>query len=714
MGTHPLAEAPIVPMGSQMAQFSSHGGSPFPHTTGTDVDGNTSQANLQYWLSQADSEVDADSLMRSDINASLHRRQQPTNPSSISAAGPSNVHSSHIPNAMSDASIAKLEGVWRAKIAKSQYFEDLWNQVAGNSATNIFCCDNTLAPLAHTNGHTINRRGVDNSVRNQLKAEFGTPFPMSKVHVATESASSSQTDKFPPAEVLDISLDIYFRQIHPKNPFIHVPTFKAASTPPSLLFIMCILGLSTMSTTGDSRFVKKAFLDVRRRALMELVATDTIGNTSEEHLCAFATSFLALQLAVFSSDIDLVAQTQVLYSTLMAVSTRQGLYNAPEAACSDMLPPPDQLTQRWHAWARVESIRRLISCLVGIDWWWGNNACLNPTIRPENIHMSLPSDDDLFNAQTAEEWMHLIQMGRNIEMPSIKPQSFHLKGSLDPVFMQPHPLQGFTLLSLLSVVKHILCDTQHRYFAQIEDWRGADKLVPWKTYRMDFRGCSFVPTVVQLGPLVTKPGRYSDVNVVVQWHNLNINLTANVNNFEVAAGRRGRVKALEALADIAEWSKTPAARRAAIHAAHIYRSLNNRKAAENLMLNSYSSLFSSALVIGLFVLHAPSYQNAGSGPGLAAYDLIGDIDWGLVGDCGLTDPVTKPVSMYDAHQRTAATDFINFGGPVLLNGVPNSGSASARRVLHDFAHLMDGMGAWKPKTFSQILHIMSEELVEMT
>ncbi|KAF2157790.1 hypothetical protein K461DRAFT_24387 [Myriangium duriaei CBS 260.36] len=693
-----MNSTPMVPMAAQTPQAPSHDTQSFASPYPDQFDTSANDA-LQFWLNQADNDIDFSNLQMPDLNGPFHH----SNPGSTFATSPPSVGSSHAASISSipEARFAKVEHVWRAKLAKSSYFQNLWNEVATSSARNIFCCDGKMARLASPSGYTDSRWGINAAIRNQLKVEFGTPSPTPNGQRGPQN--------FPPAEVLDIALDIYFRRIHPKSPFIHVPTFQASLTPPALLFIMCILGLSTMST-GVSKFVKKAFLDVRKRALLDLVASDTDDNSSEEHLCAFAASFLTLQLAVFSSDIDLVAQTQVLYSTLMAVSTRQGLFNAPEASYSDILPGPDQLNQRWCAWARVESVRRLIICLLSTDWWWGNNASLNPLIHPEDVQVSLPSDDDLFNARTAEDWMHLIHAGRNFEMPSVRPRGLYLKGSLDALLMQPHPIQPFTMHSLLTVIKHLLCDIQHRYFAQVEDWRGSDRLVPWKTYRLDFRGCAFVPTVVQLARAAITSQRYSELNVVVLWHNLNINLTANVGIFEMAAGKKGADKGLRALADIAEWSKTPAARRAAIHAAQTYRHLSNRKVSDTLMLNCFSSLFVAALVLGLFVFQVQQDQSSGNGPGLVPFDLMGDIDWTLVGDCGLTDPVTKPVSMYDAHQRTAVTDYINFGGPVLLNGIPTTGYMSARRVLHDFAHLMDEMGPWKPKTFSRILHIMSDVL----
>jgi len=126
-----------------------------------------------------------------------------------------------------------------------------------------------------------------------------------------------------------------------------------------------------------------------------------------------------------------------------------------------------------------------------------------------------------------------------------------------------------------------------------------------------------------------------------------------------------------------------------------------------------TALFSSALVLGLYLFTLPQTPSTGPAPGEYRYELMDDVDWTLVGDCGLIDNAPNPVMMFETPQNSPTTDFINFGGPVSMGGsAPTGGYVSARRVLLDYAHLMDEMGAWKPKTFSRILHIMSDVLEE--
>ena len=88
-----------------------------------------------------------------------------------------------------------------------------------------------------------------------------------------------------------------------------------------------------------------------------------------------------------------------------------------------------------------------------------------------------------------------------------------------------------------------------------------------------------------------------------------------------------------------------------------------------------------------------------------------EIDWTSVGDSGLADDTVGSSTIYDTPQHTPAVNWIKYGGPVSVGGTaPNRGYVSARRILLDYAHLMDEMGAWKPRTFSRVLHIMSDVL----
>ena len=126
-----------------------------------------------------------------------------------------------------------------------------------------------------------------------------------------------------------------------------------------------------------------------------------------------------------------------------------------------------------------------------------------------------------------------------------------------------------------------------------------------------------------------------------------------------------------------------------------------------------SALFCSALILGLYLFTTQPQDNDSAS---ASYELLDDVDWTVIGNAGMAEhsPENSPGRMFEsAHASDSARTFIEVGGPVSLNGVSVVGGyQSARRTLLDFAHLMDGIGTWKPRTLARILHIMSDVLEE--
>lgn len=76
-----------------------------------------------------------------------------------------------------------------------------------------------------------------------------------------DAAASPSVDgiQFPPAEILDIALEMYLYYFHPTLPIIHIPTFSAKNASRPLLLCMCLIGLSILGTAGAAKFVTRTF-----------------------------------------------------------------------------------------------------------------------------------------------------------------------------------------------------------------------------------------------------------------------------------------------------------------------------------------------------------------------------------------------------------------------------------------------------------------------
>jgi hypothetical protein len=197
-------------------------------------------------------------------------------------------------------------------------------------------------------------------------------------------------------------------------------------------------------------------------------------------------------------------------------------------------------------------------------------------------------------------------------------------------------------------------------------------------------------------------------NCFVLWHNMCIMLTADIRLFEIGAGCAGAATARQALDDIAIWSQTPSARRACLHAAQTFKLMSNRRASDGDPFHASAGLFISALILGLYVFMIP--PRAENSSINAGFDLIDDVDWDIVGSEGLSNENTNFPS------DDAAINFIRHGGGICFDGVIHQpGYAAARRILLDYARLLEDIGRWRVRInqFSRVLRIMSDALVDV-
>ncbi|KEQ94580.1 hypothetical protein AUEXF2481DRAFT_5476 [Aureobasidium subglaciale EXF-2481] len=664
-----------------------------------------SQDMLHFWLAQADNDLGYGALTLPDVIDTPYT-PDPTHRLaclSVHRAATSETSDTASTGNIPNERFARVENCWLAKNNGTHHLApSLWSDILRSPGPNLF---STGPSPPHEK--LDSRWGVNAALRCRLEAEFGA-------HVLhTTGSSAKRPSTFPPAEVLEICLDHYFRRFHPMAPFIHVPSFDASNTPLPLLYAMCMIGLSALESSNGGNFISNAFTILLRRVHNDLAISAITPTAPHARLAIFAAGFLTLCLAALSGDKDRLAQSQTLYAILIATAQRQGLFSVEELDVEDAISDVDDENLRWLTWARIETVKRLIVALLTTDWWFSANSSASPAIRPETLQLCLPCDDVLFRAESAQRWKQLQQIGKRISMPMIKPRTFNLEGALDSVILLDPPLDAPGQYTLLSAIKLCVCDAQHRHFLPTDDWDRHDHLIPWETYQDDLRARCLVQTTLALAPVITGSAKTADLNSLVLWHNICLTLNSNMQIFELAAGRAGAGPAGKALADVEDWARTSSARRACIHAAQTFKLLSNRKVSESITLNSMSALFCSALILGLYLF---TVQNSEAETARLPYEVMDDVDWTIVGNAGMaeTSPGNSPGMMFESsHASNVTRTFIEMGGPVSINGVvATSGFQTARRTLLDFAHLMDGIGTWKPRTLSRILHIMSDVLEE--
>lgn len=219
----------------------------------------SSNDTLQMWLEpRADSASNLGSLgvMRdghfSDFNDSLTVTPHSRDPHSIEI---SKNTGENIPSER----FSRVQRCWLAPPNHTgRVMNSLWRDIAYTDLDNLFSVTSHL--LSIPNLISGSRWGVDEDCRRRLQAAFSqTPFPYSMHSPRNGALSPMAPGNFPPAEILDMALDIFFRTFHPLVPFVHLPTFSARQTRLPLLYVMCLIGMMMLGTKGTTVFVARNF-----------------------------------------------------------------------------------------------------------------------------------------------------------------------------------------------------------------------------------------------------------------------------------------------------------------------------------------------------------------------------------------------------------------------------------------------------------------------
>ncbi|ETN46260.1 uncharacterized protein HMPREF1541_00444 [Cyphellophora europaea CBS 101466] len=590
---------------------------------------------------------------------------------------------------------------------------NLWRDIIGHQVDNLFS-DSSESPPHPKAGSNW---GLDADCRYRLRDAFRTPAPSAlhspRIQSITpfEPMMNNDSSIFPPAEILDIAMGLFFRHFHPTVPFIHVPTFSVNNTPSPLLFVICLIGLSILGTTGATRFVSRMFPSFLQRVSADLAACTSGTATSPQQLTYLATALLTLHLAAMTGDKDTIAQSQMLYVSTLALMQQNGLFSACDGGdLNALISDLHDSEHHWKAWSRIESTKRLILSTLALDSWYGALLFRAPIVRSEAVKLYAPCAEPLFQAKSATQFQSLIRGGKLTTAPTFQISDLHANPT------PPSSPLGFlgssTLLALLQIQSQ---ETYHRLMPA--DPLSLGSLIPWQLYASDLKARSLIPAVLGASALCgpTAPPPHHDTNTLVLWHALCNSLLADFRMFELAAGRHGAGPATGALESISAWTQTPSARRAVVHAAQTHRLMERRRVSDHVSVGSVVAVFGGALVLGLYLFMVPQASNHANRTTVELADV--DIDWAELGELGFTDDSLG--SNHDGGTTGGAdpspvAHFVRYGGTVALNGVPHQGGyESARRVLLDFANLMDGISGRKLRTFTQVLHIMSDDLMNV-
>lgn len=328
-------------------------------------------------------------------------------------------------------------------------------------------------------------------------------------------------------------------------------------------------------------------------------------------------------------------------------------------------------------------------------------------LQIDKVEVILPCDAILFEAPTAANFLHATNAGTPMTMPRM-----HMdlaQGSL------PAVLSDLSLQTLLDALHLQISAARHKLLVGNDSAFEAHSFVPAQIFAKDDSAKNIGTTLAYISANHHHMIQGKNPLTALTWHSLCMMLTADLDRFELASGREGGENTQMAMVDVVTWSKSAGARRAVIHAAQIFWMLSLSRIPEKILLMPELLLFSSALVLGLYLFVTPLKKENTSAP---PFEVLQEIDWAAVGSDGLLDSPDASIAYKCIHSSSqqlysccTAQQFIGHGGIIAFAGdIQRGGATATRKILLDYAHLIDEVTNWQGSEYSQLLRALSESI----
>ncbi|PLB53904.1 hypothetical protein P170DRAFT_504782 [Aspergillus steynii IBT 23096] len=228
-------------------------------------------------------------------------------------------------------------------------------------------------------------------------------------HPPFEIPSSSHGSSF--AKELLCS-DAYFKYFHPGFPIIHKPSFNPNTCPEALLKAISAIG--TLYATGDGKIAhSRASFDTGLQSLDTYIQSDP---TRVQDPWVIPAYLILESFGMYCCDDQLFVKAQNIHRRLVdsvreLQMTRESQISHADVESDDgrrELSALDDasipLATRWNSFVHAELRKRTIYCLYLLDSQFAIICNVRPLMSALEIKYDLPCPDELWDAETAEDW----------------------------------------------------------------------------------------------------------------------------------------------------------------------------------------------------------------------------------------------------------------------------------------------------------------------
>jgi len=427
-----------------------------------------------------------------------------------------------------------------------------------------------------------------------------------------ENGAVAFKKSLPTVAVLNDLIEKYFQYWHPNWPMLHYPTFDPSRTSALVLLNMVALG-ALFVKTPDGPELADAIMEKMHEALSFCMSAQLslFFDEYDRDVLALCQAYMMRQLFwLTAGDRNMLESTQLLHSTVANVARRAGMFSADSCELPEGMT---SLEREWRQWVGCEVRRRTALCFCINDLTFATFFMTPPYATVGSVSWSLPENDALFAAKTAEEW-HQKRLNAKPRSAPLHDLAASLFTSQPDTVFRNHSQSSFSTHILVSSIFSIVLATR------------VNRPDLDKELSKDCKSQAPLANSLAAALRALTAGKPDPFGSRVTWDLSWLHLLADIKLMEVLCGREGSEAAEQASGQAGAWASTSRARRAVLHAVSILETATSMGlGGREVPPLVYIALFQSWMVTRIFTRCSPS----------AFGTIPRGVDWPSLGACGL-------------------------------------------------------------------------------
>ncbi|KAG9526164.1 hypothetical protein KCV07_g568, partial [Aureobasidium melanogenum] len=409
-------------------------------------------------------------------------------------------------------------------------------------------------------GETSKRLPMQRRVTSEMLS-----YTMRDRVMALFMASSSNVDtlqktmqSFPSLELLDSLLQYFLSsKTAISNRMIHLPTFRPNNARPELIAAM-VVGGATLAPDVSLRKMGFALMEVIRVGVPQNIERD---NTLIGDIECVTSLCIGLSAGLWSGNSRKMEIAESFLQPYLTMCRRRGWFR--RSAYETIVPYPTDvgkaLEDKWHAWAKQETRKRLVFYLLEYDTRQSIALFTNPLISYAELGLPLPEAESLWLAATAEKWKQIyLSLNQHKQRePSLTDllQDVELLGEGHDVFDETTASQA-----LLGAAWRLIWE--YRQMCSISRGQASS----WSNSKLLLS--SRLTELTKLLDCV-KMSSHANTAMTLSLELLHMHLHISLEEMHLFAGAEGHSEARRVYPLLQDWAKSSSARQGIYHAAQI-------------------------------------------------------------------------------------------------------------------------------------------------